>query len=197
MGAPYVLNISWEYPPWVVGDLSYKLKATLPTIAKRVPLAIVVRGDYDSVSEIDGMKLYVVAQSLRAFPQILSQCHTLNIDLIRGASKAIHEIGRPALINTHDWVSSIAGVYLNAHFGVPLAVSVYSTEVMRSDQPKSLLSMGIYDIERHCFRAASILIADSPEVEKSLEGDYGIRKEKIALSLGASSVEGVYRRYLP
>lgn len=196
MGAKYVLNLSWEYPPWVVGELSYRLKAVLPTIAKRIPLALVVRGDYDSVSEIDGMKLYVVAQSIRASPQVLSQCHTLNIDLIRGASRAIHEIGKPALINTHDWVSSIAGVYLNAHFGIPLAVSVYSTETMRSQEPKSLLSIGIFDLERHCFRAASCLIAEGPQVERSLINDYGIEGAKIAASLGAGSTEEVYRRFL-
>jgi len=187
-----VMHISWEYPPWVVGGLSQELKSLLPEIARKVRTILVVRGDRDEVAEIDGMRLFKFASSVRTSPHILAYIHALNIDLLRGASAAIHEEGDVPLVHTHDWVSSITGVYLKSCFRVPLVTSVYTTELTRSKVLGSLLNMGIFDIERHCFSKSDLLIVKSGGMRDHLAENYGVSRDKIVF---ASSAEGIIDAY--
>jgi|GEM_PF-606455 len=174
-----VLNLTWEYPPWVIGRLSEELRTLLPPVAEAVPLIIVVRGDSDGVV-IDGkIRIYKVAESVRDSPHILAYAYSLNIDLIRGASRAIHDGGGVSLIHTHDWVSSLAGVYLSDYFKVPLIITAYTTETMRAQRVASLLSMGIFDVEKYCFSRADVLLTVSGAARDSLTKDYGINAGKI------------------
>lgn len=147
-------------------------------MARSVPVALVVRGGSDGNSEVDGMKVYRVAQSVFTSPHVLAFAHVLNVDLLRGASRAIHESGGVALVHCHDWISSISGVFLKSNFGIPLVVSVYSTELTRSHAINNLLSMGIFDIERHCFQMADALVA-AGAMAGSLQRDYGIEASRI------------------
>ncbi|MEM2125615.1 MAG: glycosyltransferase family 4 protein [Candidatus Methanosuratincola sp.] len=188
-----VMHISWEYPPWVVGGLSQELKMLLPEIAKRVRTILVVRGDRDEVSEMDGMRLFKFASSIKSSPHILAYIHALNIDLVRGAAAAIHEEGDIPLVHTHDWVSCIAGVYLKSCFGAPLVTSVYTTELTRSRALGALLNMGIFDIERHCFSRSDLVIVKSREMEEHLTEKFGLDRDKIAFARSADDIIDAYR----
>ncbi|MBC7127642.1 MAG: glycosyltransferase family 4 protein [Candidatus Methanosuratincola petrocarbonis] len=189
-----VMHISWEYPPWVVGELSQELKSLLPEIAKRVRTILVVRGDRDWVTEADGIRIFECASSIRSSPHILAYIHALNIDLLRGASKAIHEGGDVPVVHTHDWVSGLAGVYLKACFGAPLVASVYTTELTRSKALGSLLNMGIFDIERYYFNRSDLVVIKSLEMKEHLEENYGLESGKIALARSADELMEAYRR---
>jgi len=188
-----VMHISWEYPPWVVGGLSQELKSLLPEIAKRVRTMLVVRGDTDGVTEEEEVRIFKSASSIRSSPHILAYIHALNIDLLRGASAAIHEEGSVPLVHTHDWVSGIAGVYIKACFGAPLVTSVYTTELTRSKALGSLLSMGIFDIERHCFNRSDLVVVNSPEMKEHLKENFGLDGGKIALARNADELMEAYR----
>jgi hypothetical protein len=180
------IHITWEYSPYVVGALSQELRRILPPLAKTIPLVLVVKGDVDGVSVIDGIKTYKVGQSVRTSPHVLIYSHVLNIDLVRGASIAIYDAGGASLLHTHDWLSSLAGVYLSSHFDIPLVISVYSTEITRAQAITSLLSMGIYDVERHCFQRAEALMVASEEMKHHLTKDYGVDAGKISVVKGIS-----------
>jgi len=173
-----VLHITWEYPPYVVGSLSQELRKTLAPLAEQVPVNLVVRADSDGTAEVDGMKVFKVAQSIMSSPHVLAYAHVLNIDLVRGASKAIHESGGVSLVHCHDWISSLAGVYISSNFCLPLVISVYSTELTRTRGLSTLLSMGIFDLEKHCLRRADAIVADL-SLAKSLSNDYGVDLGKI------------------
>ncbi|MDI9644801.1 MAG: glycosyltransferase [Candidatus Verstraetearchaeota archaeon] len=188
-----VLHLTWEYPPWRVGGLSDELKRTLPELASRVQTLLVVRGDKDETSEIDGMRLYKVSSSTRSCPHVLAYIHALNIDLVRGASAAIHDSRKVPIVHAHDWVSGLAGVYLKDIFRAPLLISVYSTELTRSKLLGSLLSMGIYDVERHCFDKADRLIVKEPGMREHLERQFGITPAKILEAGTADRLLEVYR----
>lgn len=188
-----VMHISWEYPPWVVGGLSQELKALLPEIAKKVRTTLVVRGDRDEVSEVDGVRTFKSASSIRSSPHILAYIHALNIDLVRAASAALHEEGDVPIVHTHDWVSGLAGVYLKSCFGAPLVTSVYTTELTRSKALGSLLSMGIFDIERHCFNRADLVVVKSLEMREHLKENFGVERRRIALARNADELIEAYR----
>lgn len=178
-----VLHITWEYPPYVVGSLSQELRKTLVPLAVEVPVNLVVRADSDDTAEMDGMKIFKVAQSIKSSPHILAYAHVLNIDLVRGACRAIHESGGVCLVHCHDWISSLSGVYISSNFCIPLVISVYSTEMTRTRGLNTLLSMGIFDLERHCLKRADAVVADASFTE-SLSNDYGVDPGKIFPSGG-------------
>lgn len=190
-----VIHLSWEYPPWVVGDLSRRLKVLLPALNAIVPISLVVRADRDEEVQIDGMKVHKVATSIRTFPNFIAYSQALNIDLVRGGAKAIHSDPSIALLHTHDWVSSIAGAYLASTFRMPLVTSVYSIEVQRSRQPLSVLNRGIYDLERYCFQRADALIVEAEEMRRHLAEHY---KPTCNVEVCSTSQEilQVYRRWL-
>jgi hypothetical protein len=191
-----VLHLTWEYPPWAVGDLSSYLKQRLPSIAKKMPLALVVRGNYDRVSEIDGMRLYETGMSIKTAPNILAFAHSMNVDLLRRACQAINEIDSISAIHTHDWISSIAGVNLSRCFDMPLIISVYTTETTRTRAINSILSMGIFDIEKYCFKKARMLIIRSPDIKKTLCTSYGINEGNILEADDDASIIRLYQRVL-
>ncbi len=156
-----VLHVSWEYPPWAVGDLSRRLKGLLPQLNQLVPLSLVVRADRDEKVLVDGIEVWKVGTSVRAAPNFIAYSHAMNIELARGGSDALHGAPSVKIIHGHDWISSIAGVYLSAGFGLPLIISAYSTEATRARPPFSVVSRGIYDLERYCFHKAETLVVEN------------------------------------
>lgn len=176
-----ILHITWEYSPYVVGDLSQELGRILPPLAREIPLLLVVKGDIDGVSVVDGIRTYKVGQSVLTSPHVLIYSHVLNMDLVRGACNAVYELGGVSLFHSHDWLSSLAGVYLASGFRVPLVISVYSTEITRAHAISSLLNMGIYDIERHCFHRADALLVSNEDMKRHLTEHYGVDAEKISV----------------
>ncbi|MGQ9759627.1 MAG: glycosyltransferase [Candidatus Methanomethylicaceae archaeon] len=189
-----ILHITWEYPPFIVGPLSTHLAETLPKIATRYPTVLVVRGDSDGSFTAEGIKVYKVAQSLHTFPHVLAYAHALNMDLIRGAARAIHENGGVSLVHSHDWISSISSLYISSFLGCPLFISVYTTELTRAQSLKSLLSLGIFDIEHHCFHRADLLIVKDTQMRDHLIENYQIARDKIALGSDAKGILEIYRR---
>ncbi len=189
-----IINITWEYPPWVVGSMSQELKRALPPAAKSFTISLVVRGDGDGVAELDGMRVYTVGQSVRDSPHVLAYAHALNVDLLRGACNAYHDAGGAQLIHTHDWVSSLAGVYLSVNTGVPLTISVYTTEVQRAGGLPSLASMAIFDVERYCLSRAKWVIAANEVASLRLTKDYAIPTAKLLSGRGLGGLAAAYRR---
>lgn len=190
-----VLHLSWEFPPWAVGELSMRLRDLLPRLNALVPLALVVRADRDEVVRMEGMSVYKVGESVRASPNFIAYSQTLNVELARGGSDALHSDPGIALIHSHDWVSSIAGVYLATNFKLPLVISVYSTEIMRARPPLNVLNRGIHDLERYCFQKAQALIVENPEMRRHLSEQY---KPPFAADVCTTPEEvlRVYRRWL-
>lgn len=189
-----IINITWEYPPWVVGSLSQELKRILPQAAKSFPISLVVKGDGDSVTELDGMKVYTVGLSVKHSPHVLPYSHVLNVDLLRGACSAFHSEGGAQLVHTHDWISSLAGLYLSMNTGVPLVVSVYSTEVQRAGGLHSLMSMGIFDIERLCLSKARWVIAANEIAALRLTKEYAVPQSKLVVSKSTGGLAAFYKQ---
>ena len=192
-----IVHITWEYSPYVVGALSQELGRVLPPLAREIPLLLVVKGDMDGVSVVDGIRTYKVGQSVRTSPHVLIYSHVLNLDLVRGASNAVYESGGASLFHSHDWLSSIAGVYLASSFKIPLIVSVYSTEITRAHAISSLLNMGIYDVERHCFHRAEALLVANEDMRRHLTEHYGVDAGKVSvLKSTPRDLLGFYRRWV-
>jgi len=191
-----VLHITWEYPPFVVGLLSKHLSDTLPRIASRYPTILVVRGDSDGEFGSQGIRIYKVGLSVRTHPHVLTYAHLLNMDLVRGAANALHEHGGVSLIHSHDWISSIASVHISSYIRCPLFISVYTTEISRSGSLKSILSLGIFDVERYCFERADVLFVPDSRMRVELVEEYGIDDSKIVLGTDPDTIIEAYRRFL-
>lgn len=191
-----ILHITWEYPPFVVGTLSKYLSGIIPKIASQYKTVLVVRGDTDGIFESHGIKVYKVGSSVHTHPHILSYAHLLNLDLLRGTANALHENGGASIIHSHDWISSIASVYASSYIGCPLFISVYTTEITRSGSLKSVLSLGIFDLERYCFQRAERLFVQDPHMREHLVKDYGVDRGRIVLGTDHSKILETYRGIL-
>jgi hypothetical protein len=190
-----VLHLSWEYPPWAVGGLSRRLKSMLPQLGTLCPSALVVKADRDDTVQMDGMTVYKTGTSVKASPNFIAYAQALNVELARRGSDALHSDAGIALIHAHDWISSIAGIYLASNFKLPLVISVYSTEELRARPPLTSLNRGIHDLERFCFQKAQALIVETEVMKNHLIKQY---KLPIIPEVCDSpeEIRHVYRRWL-
>ncbi len=82
-----------------------------------------------------------------------------------------------AVIHCHDWITFNAGIELKERYGIPLVVTVHSTEIDRSGNfyPQKW----IMDIEREGMKHADHIIAVSDYTRRLVMDTYGISPDKI------------------
>jgi glycosyltransferase involved in cell wall biosynthesis len=191
-----IIHITWEYPPFSVGELSNWLYSIIPRLANYYPLVIITRGNEDNIFRLNNLTIYRVGSLHKTHPHILTYAHLLNLDFVRAASNIIHDNGGALLIHSHDWISSIAAYYISLYLKCPFIISVYTTEIKRAGKIDSLLKMGIFDIEKKCFENADIIMVRDEEIKNHLIADYNIDRNKIFFGRNHDEIISLYRRII-
>jgi glycosyltransferase involved in cell wall biosynthesis len=191
-----IIHITWEYPPFSIGELSNWLYDIIPKLAKYYPLVVVTRGNEDSIIKSNNLTIYRVGSLHKTYPHVLIYAHMLNLDFVRAVSNVIHSNNGALLIHSHDWISSIAAYYVSSYLKCPFLISVYTTEIKRAGRIDSLLKMGIFDIEKKCFKNADIIIVKNEEIKKHLIIDYNIDENKIFFGRNHDEILSIYRRII-
>ncbi len=176
-----------------MGSLSKELSEIIPKLASHHPIALVVKGDTDGTFKTGDFRIYKVGSSLRTFPHILAYAHALNMDLVRGAANVIHDYKGVSLVHSHDWISSLASLHVSSYVKCPFLISVYTTELTRSNSLRTLLGLGIFDIERFCFQRADRLIVKEDRMHDHLVNDYQIESDKICLGRDHRDILELYK----
>lgn len=128
----HVLQLSWEYPPHIVGGLGRHVAELAPALVAegmRVSLvAPLLRGGGMDEASLAGVRVRRVpppAMESYDFPAFVSQT---NWRMTRAAQALLASHGRPDLIHAHDWLVAEAAIALKHHWRVPLIATVHATE---------------------------------------------------------------------
>jgi glycogen(starch) synthase len=131
-----ILQVSWEYPPLVVGGLAAAVDGLSRALARRGhDVVVLTRAHPDAPDDavVDGVRVLRAHTDLPWTPP--EQFHT-------GAVSANHQIARlagvlrrdgwvPDVIHDHDWLTAWAADDLRSWFDVPMLATVHATELGR------------------------------------------------------------------
>ncbi|NNJ11298.1 glycosyltransferase family 4 protein [Chloroflexales bacterium ZM16-3] len=128
----HVLQLSWEFPPHVVGGMGRHVAELAPALAEAgVRVSVVtpqLRGGPIVEHLAPGLSVYRVPLTPSPgvdYPHYVAQC---SLDLGRAAMGIAASIGQFDLIHAHDWLTAEAGGRLKHLWRIPLVATVHATE---------------------------------------------------------------------
>ncbi len=126
----HVLQVSWEYPPHIVGGLGRHVADLAPALAEHGVTVTVLtpqlRGG-ESLEHRAGVHVCRVAIPTLDTDDFPGFVHHAGRQL-EHAAHALFPGGRPDLIHVHDWLTAETGIALKHHWRVPLIATIHATE---------------------------------------------------------------------
>lgn len=174
---------SWEYPPWVVGQLAeYVSKLSSLLVRKKVETYVITFHDSltGTVEEANGVKVVRVANPIRTNINPLTWNLTLNQEIERVTANIYYqENGRIDLINVYEWHFIPAAITLKKAFNIPFVYSVESIEDQRSPHSNTPYNMSIKSIEWLGFYEAQKVSVKTEFMKDEITRVYRVPEEKI------------------
>lgn len=181
--------IGWEYPPFAVGGLGthcYGLTRSLSAKGVNVDFYM-PRTKHGATSDHRNLVIKEVGETT-VFPydrpedneiagqffEAVSRYNALVVSRVKGTYDVIH---------CHDWLTIQASIALKDLLGVPLILTVHSTEYDRSGGVHP--NQWFIDIEREGMEKADTIIAVSQFTKRTIIEKYGIAPEKITVIYNA------------
>ena len=181
----YVAMLGWEYPPFKVGGLGTHCYGLTRSLAdKNVKVDFYMpKTKHKFDNDKDNLAIIEVGET-EIFPydrpedkelagqffEAVYRYNDLLVSRIEGKYDAIH---------CHDWLTMKAGVALKEKLGVPLVLTVHSTEYDRSGWLYP--NQWFIDIEREGMEKADKIIAVSHFTKRVIVEKYGIHPDKISV----------------
>jgi glycogen(starch) synthase len=184
-----VAMIGWEYPPFTVGGLGthcYGLTRSLSNKGVKVDFYM-PQTKHGATSDNCNLVIKEVGETT-VFPydrpesneiagqffEAVSRYNTLVVTKVKGTYNVIH---------CHDWLTIQASIALKDLLGVPLVLTVHSTEYDRSGWLHP--NQWFIDIEREGMEKADKIIAVSQFTKRTIIEKYGINPDKITVIYNA------------
>jgi len=181
--------IGWEYPPFTVGGLGthcYGLTRSLANMGAKVDFYM-PQTKHGATSDNRNLVIKEVGETT-VFPydrpesneiagqffEAVSRYNTLVVTKVKGTYDVIH---------CHDWLTIQASIALKDILGVPLVLTVHSTEYDRSGWLHP--NQWFIDIEREGMEKADKIIAVSQFTKRTIIEKYGINPDKITVIYNA------------
>jgi glycosyltransferase involved in cell wall biosynthesis len=184
-----VAMIGWEYPPFTVGGLGthcYGLTKSLSEKGVKVDFYM-PQTKHGAKSNNRNLVIKEVGETT-VFPydrpesreiageffEVVSRYNTLVAEKVKGNYNVIH---------SHDWLTIQASIALKDLLGVPLVLTVHSTEYDRSGWRHP--NQWFIDIERQGMEKADKIIAVSQFTKRTIIEKYGINPDKVTVIYNA------------
>jgi glycosyltransferase involved in cell wall biosynthesis len=184
-----VAMIGWEYPPFTVGGLGthcYGLTKSLSNMGVKIDFYM-PQTKHGATSNNRNLVIKEVGETT-VFPydrpksseiagqffEAVSRYNTLVVAKVKGIYNVIH---------CHDWLTIEASIALKDLLGIPLVLTVHSTEYDRSGGVNP--NQWFIDIERKGMEKADKIIAVSEFTKRTIIEKYGINPDKITVIYNA------------
>lgn len=126
----HILQISWEYPPHIVGGLGRHVADLAPALTDHEVTVTVItpqlRGGetFEHQHNLTVCRVAIPLFDTDDFPSFVRHAGRQ----LEHAAHALFPGGRPDLIHVHDWLTAEVGIALKHHWRVPLIATIHATE---------------------------------------------------------------------
>lgn len=178
-----IAMIGWEYPPFKAGGLATHCFGLTRSLADNdVHIDFYMPKTKNKVKNSKNNLSIIEVGETSIFPYDRPDENELGGSFFESVDKynklLIQKInGKYDLIHCHDWLTVNAGVSIKHTFGIPLVLSIHSTEYDRSGGINP--NQWFIDIEKKGMQAADKIIAVSHYTQRILVDRYHIPKDKI------------------
>ncbi len=184
-----IAMIGWEYPPFKAGGLAthcYGITHSLAENGVKIDFYM-PKTKQKSYSDNPNLKIVEVGET-DIFPYdrpdskelaglFYDAVYRYNDIVVAKIQYNIKKYGKYDLIHCHDWLTMRAGVTLKEKTGLPLIITVHSTEYDRAGWLYP--NQWFIDLERYGMEKADKIIAVSHFTKRVIVEKYGINPDKI------------------
>ncbi len=184
-----IAMIGWEYPPFKAGGLAthcYGITHSLAENGVKIDFYM-PKTKQKSYSDNPNLKIVEVGET-DIFPYdrpdskelaglFYDAVYRYNDIVLAKIQYNIKKYGKYDLIHCHDWLTMRAGVTLKEKTGLPLIITVHSTEYDRAGWLYP--NQWFIDLERYGMEKADKIIAVSHFTKRVIVEKYGINPDKI------------------
>lgn len=168
--------LGWELPPYFSGGLGIHTMNLYSRLASMAEITIYVP---DIIQTSEHYPFQVIKINLSIFDSPYSRDLEF-FDIVSRYNDLLVKNFRPEgvkIIHAHDWITFRAGVELKNIYGIPLVVTVHSTEFDRSGNFNP--QKRIMDIEKNGLMNADRIITVSNYTKEIVMNNYHIDEKKI------------------
>jgi len=184
-----IAMIGWEYPPFKAGGLATHCYGLTRSLAgKNIKVDFYMpktkqKATSDNpnlrIIEVGETEIYPydcpVDKELAGF--FYDAVYRYNDIVVAKVQENIRKYGAYDAIHCHDWLTMRAGIILKEKKGIPLVITIHSTEYDRAGWIYP--NQWFIDMERHGMEKANKVIAVSHFTKRVIVEKYGINPDKI------------------
>jgi glycosyltransferase involved in cell wall biosynthesis len=178
-----VMIFSWEFPPRIVGQLSYHVNQLAVELVKKGLDVFVVtyHSSWTGFQEgKDGVKAYRISDPFQPHINIITWVLSLNQEVERVAADVYYSVKRQVdLIDVHDWHFIPAATSLKRALRIPFVFSIDSLEDHRSHGSNAPLNLAIKTMESLGVDEAEGIIVKSDWMKNETSQRYRAHLEKV------------------
>jgi glycosyltransferase involved in cell wall biosynthesis len=186
-----IAMIGWEYPPFKAGGLATHCYGLTRSLAdKNVKIDFYMpKTKKSAYNDKSNLKIIEVGES-EIFPydrpdskeiggNFYEAVYYYNSLVVSKVEQNIKTNGKYNAVHCHDWLTMKAGITLKEKWGLPLVLTIHSTEFDRSGWLYP--NQWFIDLEREGMEKADRLIAVSHFTKRVIVEKYGINPDKITV----------------
>jgi glycogen(starch) synthase len=183
-----VLELTWEYPPYVIGGLGQHVAGLAPALGGVNTTFGPIQVDLVTTRFAGGAPLEQIGQWVTVHRVDLPPIDPTDAynhvvadnDLLTDYASKLAQQDDYEIVHSHDWLTGSAGIALKNQFKIPLVVTIHATERGRHQgNLPSEVSRQIDRLERNLCHEAWKIIACSNYMVHELNEFFGTPSDKV------------------
>ncbi len=174
------------------GSLAYVIRDVVERTSKSFKCTVVVPGDSDLIiRDGDVVVIRIGLPRSISHPDVITYAHLAAYFTLTRLPYALNVCEhRVHLVHAHEWIGGLIALPISRALGVPLVLSLYSTEYERFGD-SSLESLSVIDYESLLVRSADLVLCHKESTCNVIRSRYG--RDDVVRALSADDVVNAYK----
>jgi 1,4-alpha-glucan branching enzyme len=200
-----VLFLTWEFPPRIIGGLARHVAGLSQALAAEGIQPFVVtmpfKEGFSREENCQGVTIFRVSPLTGSEENqgLLEWVASLNASLYREGAALLKSWPRPfpAVIHAHDWLVGPCATALQEEFGLPLVVTIHSTEWGRRRGLFTELHHQIHNLEKDLALKADLVICCSRYMKEEIIKALSVPEQKVEILPNGVNLEDLQQYRVP